>query len=168
MKPAVSNAQTLYGDLTAGSSKVLLKMSRLIFISGTRSLNTYALLDDGSERTILFSDEAKKLVDKLKHLLVEARFDLCQWASNIPGVISQKAHAQMERTEPTMRSIYWIIASQYDPLGFINPFTTRTKVLVKKFWDKKREWDDPDLPEDLLKSIRIRVLRHRRSAPNHS
>ncbi|KAJ8386123.1 hypothetical protein AAFF_G00177170 [Aldrovandia affinis] len=52
-KPAVNTAQTLYVDWPAGRSKVLLKMSRVILRSGTRALNTYTLLDDGSERTIL-------------------------------------------------------------------------------------------------------------------
>lgn len=51
---------------------------------------------------------------------------------------------------PTMRSIYQILASQYDPLGYIVPFTTRAKVIEQMLWDKRREWNDPQLPEDLL------------------
>ncbi|KAJ8378756.1 hypothetical protein AAFF_G00236760 [Aldrovandia affinis] len=51
---------------------------------------------------------------------------------------------------PTMRNIYRVLASQYDPIGFLTPFTTRAKVLVQQLWDKKREWDDPLLPGDLL------------------
>ncbi len=38
------------------------------------------------------------------------------------------------------------------PFGFILPFTTRAKLLVQRLWDKQREWDDPSLPEDFLKS----------------
>lgn len=49
-----------------------------------------------------------------------------------------------------MRSIYKVLASQYDPLGYIVPYTTRAKILVQCLWDKKRDWDDPQLPEDLL------------------
>lgn len=49
-----------------------------------------------------------------------------------------------------MRSIYRVLASQYDSLGFLIPFTTRAKVLVQRLWEKKREWDDPLLPGDLL------------------
>ncbi|KAJ8387656.1 hypothetical protein AAFF_G00152060 [Aldrovandia affinis] len=30
------------------------------------------------------------------------------------------------------------------------PYTTRAKVLVQRLWDKKREWDDMQLPDDLL------------------
>ncbi|KAL0159065.1 hypothetical protein M9458_047141, partial [Cirrhinus mrigala] len=48
--------------------------------------------------------------------------------------------------------IYRALATQYDPLGFIYPFATRAKLLVQRLWDKQQEWDDPNLPEDLLKS----------------
>lgn len=51
---------------------------------------------------------------------------------------------------PTMRNIYRVLASLYDPLGFIIPFTTRAKVLVQGLWSKARDWDDPALPEDAL------------------
>ncbi|XP_048880820.1 uncharacterized protein LOC125748572 [Brienomyrus brachyistius] len=59
-------------------------------------------------------------------------------------------HRLVKYTEPTMRNIYRILASQYDPLGFLVPFTTRAKVLVQQLWAKPRQWDDPLLPEDLL------------------
>ena len=49
----------------------------------------------------------------------------------------------------TMRTAYQVLATQYDPLGFIVPFTTRAKVLIQQLWSKKREWDDPNLPPDL-------------------
>ncbi|XP_062414781.1 uncharacterized protein LOC134107206 [Pungitius pungitius] len=48
-----------------------------------------------------------------------------------------------------MRTAYQVLASQYDPLGFIVPFTTRAKVLIQQLWSKQRGWDDPDLPTGL-------------------
>ncbi|KAJ7983948.1 hypothetical protein DPEC_G00368720 [Dallia pectoralis] len=51
-----------------------------------------------------------------------------------------------------MRNIYKVLASQYDPLGFILLYTTRAKVLVQRLWDKRRDWDDPLLPLDLLQA----------------
>lgn len=51
-----------------------------------------------------------------------------------------------------MRTVYKILASQYDPLGFITPYTTRAKILIQQLWSKKRDWDDPDLPTDLCES----------------
>ncbi|KAK0156275.1 hypothetical protein N1851_000422 [Merluccius polli] len=59
-------------------------------------------------------------------------------------------HRQVEYGVPTMRNIYKVLASQYDPLGFILPYTTRAKVLVRHLWDKHRGWDDPLLPQELL------------------
>ncbi len=50
---------------------------------------------------------------------------------------------------PTMRYVYQVLASQYDPLSYIIPYTTRAKVLIQRLWDKKREWDDPLLPIEL-------------------
>lgn len=49
----------------------------------------------------------------------------------------------------TMRNIYRVLASQYDPLGVILPYTTRAKVIVQHLWVKHRDWDDPQLPGEL-------------------
>lgn len=59
-------------------------------------------------------------------------------------------HRPVSYAAPTMRNIYKVLASQYDPLGYILPFTTRAKMLVKRLWDQQRGWDDPQLPPDLL------------------
>ncbi|XP_052446016.1 uncharacterized protein LOC127987697 [Carassius gibelio] len=61
-------------------------------------------------------------------------------------------HRPLSYHEVTMRNIYRVLASQYDPLGYIIPFTTRAKTLVRQLWVKEREWDDPLLPSDLLKA----------------
>ncbi|CAM4607621.1 unnamed protein product [Leuciscus chuanchicus] len=53
-----------------------------------------------------------------------------------------------------MRSIYKVVASQYDPLGFLVPYTTRAKVVIQHLWDKKRDWEDPALPDHLLAAWR--------------
>nr|XP_055076729.1 uncharacterized protein LOC129455971 [Misgurnus anguillicaudatus] len=63
-------------------------------------------------------------------------------------------HRPVKYDTPTMRNIYKVLASQYDPLGFILPYTTRAKILVRQLWDKHRDWDDPLLPHDLLQAWR--------------
>ncbi|XP_049329393.1 uncharacterized protein LOC111189354 [Astyanax mexicanus] len=63
-------------------------------------------------------------------------------------------HRRVDSSVVTMRTIYKILASQYDPLGYIVPYTTRAKLLVQRLWDKKRGWDDPQLPEELLTAWR--------------
>ncbi|KAL2089301.1 hypothetical protein ACEWY4_013989 [Coilia grayii] len=50
----------------------------------------------------------------------------------------------------TMRNIYRVVASLYDPLGFIITFTTRAKILIQCLWNKARHWDDPALPKDTI------------------
>ncbi|XP_063766006.1 uncharacterized protein LOC134882305 [Eleginops maclovinus] len=146
---------------------------------------------DNCLQSLRTAEGAKQLVDDLRSLLAKGGFDLRQWASNCPSIISHLPpesrsesselwfnhdtadpeertlgliwhcqldsigfkHGQLELDpQPTMRSIYRTLAKQYDPLGFIVPFTTRAKILVQRLWDRKREWDDPDLPQDLLQA----------------
>lgn len=143
---------------------------------------------DNCLQSLPSAEEAKQLVDKLRDLLASGGFEIRQWASNKPEVISHlppearsdklelwlsqnKAEAQestlglswhcdtdtlgfkhctVNHGEPTMRNIYRTLARQCDPLGFILPFTTRAKVIVQKLWNRRRDWDDPQLPAGLL------------------
>ncbi len=57
----------------------------------------------------------------------------------------------IDHTVLTMRAAYQVLASQYDPLGFILPFTTRAKVIIQQLWAKKRDWDDPDCNDVRMK-----------------
>ncbi len=51
-----------------------------------------------------------------------------------------------------MHHLYRVLASQYDPLGYILPYTARAKIIVQHLWGKTRDWDDPNLPHDLLEA----------------
>lgn len=55
----------------------------------------------------------------------------------------------------SMCNIYCFLAQQYDPLGYIIIYPTRTKIIVQHLWDKKRGWNDPNLPEDLLQAWKL-------------
>ncbi|KAI4903701.1 hypothetical protein NFI96_008893, partial [Prochilodus magdalenae] len=143
---------------------------------------------DNCLQSLPSSDMAKDLVDKLCNLLAAGGFELRQWASNNPGVIShlpshirsdsselwlnygkQDAqestlglhwnchsdtlsykHRPVDNETTTLRNIYKVLASQYDLLGYIIPYTTRAKILVQRLWDKRRDWDDTHLPQDAL------------------
>lgn len=48
-------------DRPTSSSQVLLKLSRVILKSGSKVIETYAIMDDGSERTILLCEAADRL-----------------------------------------------------------------------------------------------------------
>lgn len=59
--PASSTSQTLYLDCTTSGKQVLLKSSRVVIQNGDKSLETYVVLDDESERTILLHEAARHL-----------------------------------------------------------------------------------------------------------
>lgn len=56
-----SATETLYLDRPTGCREVLLKVVRVLLRHKDKTLDTYAVLDDGSERTILLSSAASKL-----------------------------------------------------------------------------------------------------------
>lgn len=60
-------------------------------------------------------------------------------------------HRPVEYQTLTLRNLYRILASQYGPLGFIIPFTTRAKFLLQKLWSKDHEWDDLCLPKTFVR-----------------
>ncbi|KAE8293785.1 hypothetical protein D5F01_LYC06722 [Larimichthys crocea] len=94
----------------------------------------------------------------IAHLPSEVRSDTCElWLSYGRPDVQEPAlglhwHCQSDTLSykyrmvdcsvATMRNIYKVFASQYDPLGYIIPYTPRAKVLVQRLWNKKRDWDD--------------------------
>lgn len=60
--------ETLYLDRPVASSKVLLKVIRVILKNGEKELDTYAILDDGSERTLLLFEAAQQIDLQIVHL----------------------------------------------------------------------------------------------------
>lgn len=70
--------------------------------------------------------------------------------SCIPDTLVYKHRSALSTEPPTLRTIYRTLASQYDPLGYILPYTTRAKVLVQDLWQTKRDCDEPIHPADLV------------------
>lgn len=58
VKPATD---VLYLDRCAGCNRVLLKVSKVLLRNGDHTLETYAILDDGSERTTLLQEAVQRL-----------------------------------------------------------------------------------------------------------
>lgn len=56
-----STTETLYLDRPTDCRRVLLKVIRVLLRYGGKTLDTYAVMDDGSERTILLPDAAHEL-----------------------------------------------------------------------------------------------------------
>ncbi|KAM7011924.1 uncharacterized protein LKV04_021781 [Tautogolabrus adspersus] len=111
---------------------------------------------------------ASNIESVVNHLPTEAQADSTErWLSHdktdtTEGTLGLKWHFPSDTlgyehrpvmyTDLTMRNVYKVLATQYDPLGYIIPFTTRAKVLLQQLWMKKREWDDPIPPGELHKA----------------
>lgn len=50
----------------------------------------------------------------------------------------------------TKRTILSNIARLYDPLGWLTPFIVRAKILLQSLWLTKCDWDDRDLPNQVI------------------
>ncbi|KAL0190920.1 hypothetical protein M9458_013618, partial [Cirrhinus mrigala] len=116
------------------------------------------------------ADEARSLIDQLRNIFPAGGFEihhvelwLTQENSDIPestlglswnwqtDTLSYK-HRPVIYETPTLRNIYKVLATQYDPLGWLLPYTTRAKVIIKQLWNRQRGWDDSNLPPELLQS----------------
>ncbi|XP_064482999.1 uncharacterized protein LOC135395840 [Ornithodoros turicata] len=56
----------------------------------------------------------------------------------------------VDRLTGTKRNVLQAAARIYDPLGFLNPFTVRAKMLFQALWIEENQWDSP-LSEDKQK-----------------
>ena len=54
----------------------------------------------------------------------------------------------LDSKKPTKRNVLSAIASLFDPLQFLTPFTVRAKILMQEIWMAGIDWDDV-LPENL-------------------
>ena len=59
--PAIHQPVTYYLDPARRGSSVLLKLVKVCLFNGNRKMETYAILDDGSERTMLLHSAAQEL-----------------------------------------------------------------------------------------------------------
>jgi hypothetical protein len=127
-------------------------------------------------------DEALLKVEKARALFSEARMNLQEFSSNVPGfddAISpdlllpgeepkvlgikwKKKEDALEFPFPTRamdvvsrRTVLQTIAGIYDPLGLIAPCTLHAKLYFQTLWSSTRTWDSPVTidEEARLKSI---------------
>lgn len=56
------STEVLHLDRRAGCSQVLLKITKVLLQNGEHTLETFAILDDGSERTILLPEATQRLL----------------------------------------------------------------------------------------------------------
>ncbi|XP_046577406.1 uncharacterized protein LOC124285249 [Haliotis rubra] len=51
-------------------------------------------------------------------------------------------HRNVDYPNLTMRIVYKVLASQYDPIGYLSSFIGQAKVIVQDLWKSKRNWND--------------------------
>ena len=134
-------------------AKGLVDRLRVLLEEGGFSLRQWASNDPQVIGHLPAADRSASTELWLSHQQSDAKESTLglQWHCQ-SDTLTYKCRQMESQAAPTMRIIYRILASQYDPLGYIIPFTTRVKILIQKLWEKQRDWDDPLLPADILQA----------------
>ena len=56
--------------------------------------------------------------------------------------------------KPTKRNVLRKIATLFDPLGFLSPFTITAKIFMQEMWIIGVDWDNP-LPSEVVRKINM-------------
>ena len=138
--------------------------------TGSRALADH-LLRQGVPEAAMNLDSGKLL--KVLGISWHPVEDMLRFA--LDGVVEQATSASVGLG--TKRLILKLVASIYDPLGWISPFLLRGKLFLRELWAEKLNWDDPldgaidsratgwtrEIPD--LSKIRIQRRIHTRNAP---
>ena len=92
----------------------------------------------------------KEFMSKTCHLEVATKvLGLLYWSSDDTLIFSLSAVMMSWKRLPqeTKRSVLSKSASFYDPLGLIAPLILRCKILIRRAWDHRCEWDSPVPPD---------------------
>ncbi|KAL4009372.1 hypothetical protein ACER0C_003224 [Sarotherodon galilaeus] len=110
---------------------------------------------------------ASNVPEVVAHLPASARSESCELWLNFKSLDPQEStlglswhcptdvlgykHRPITYSTVTLRNVYKVLATQYDPLGYICPYTTRAKLIVQALWSTERGWDEP-IEGNLLQS----------------
>ena len=73
---------------------------------------------------------------------------------------------QPKEEDPTKRNVLSAIATLFDPLQLLAPFTLRAKVLMQEIWTAGLDWDDT-LPDNLKTKWNVWINEHRELSNFH-
>jgi len=73
------------------------------------------------------------------------------WKAN-EDVFTFKSKPIESYFKPTKRNVLKKVATLFDPLGFLSPFTITAKILMQEMWVVGVDWDDP-LPSDVVRKV---------------
>jgi len=63
-----------------------------------------------------------------------------------------KAHPLGKEFQLTKRNFLKSIATLFDPLGFLAPYTVRAKIIIQEMWTSEVDWDEPIKEEQAKKA----------------
>uniref|UniRef100_A0A182EV55 Integrase catalytic domain-containing protein n=2 Tax=Onchocerca ochengi TaxID=42157 RepID=A0A182EV55_ONCOC len=131
-------SKNLYVDNIKLSTKdtyeALANYKEMKTIFGDASMNIREFLSNDKEfnATIPKQDRAEEI--QIKKILG------IYWNPN-PNVIQINAKPWKDDREPTKRTIFQFLASQYDSLGFLTPCILPIKLFLQSLWKKQIRWD---------------------------
>ncbi|XP_052778542.1 uncharacterized protein LOC128215986 [Mya arenaria] len=76
------------------------------------------------------------------------------WDSQEDMFFFRNTAVDIESMKLTKRIVLKKIASLFDPLGFLTPFTVRAKMIMQDIWVAGVDWDD-ELPEHLTAEVKM-------------
>ena len=76
-----------------------------------------------------------------------------KWDNSSDTLIVSRGTSRNPQTPLTQRSVLSLVASVFDPLGLVAPFTVKARLLLKEIWRLSgQEWDN-ELPEEIAEKI---------------
>ncbi|XP_057366727.1 uncharacterized protein LOC130687571 [Daphnia carinata] len=119
------------------------------------------LLQLGGFNLTKWSSSSRKVLAALKPLgLANPKLDLdldklpmdralgILWDSEIDAFTFKVGERVQSHATPTKRNLVSVVATVYDPLGFVAPMVFAMKVLIQEVWRAKLDWNE-ELPESL-------------------
>ena len=64
------------------------------------------------------------------------------WNTNADELSISTKKLEIQQPATTKREVLTTLASLYDPLGMLTPFTINMKIFIQNLWEKGLDWDD--------------------------
>ena len=64
------------------------------------------------------------------------------WNTNTDELSISTKKLEIQQPATTKREVLTTLASLYDPLGMLTPFTINMKIFIQNLWEKGLDWDD--------------------------
>ena len=83
-------------------------------------------------KTVPADDRSQQVISKVLGILWNKKEDnVMIWSPNHETLINIK----------TKREVLAVIASVYNPLGYLSPAITKMKVFLQRLWEERKDWD---------------------------